>query len=602
MFVYPARDGTPLPAVFTKFADGPAEPATRSPPSEIGGHRDEWIDEWTRTCCGDAVTARRRSRRAARGRCRSRSSRCSSLYPVVAILGRGPRPARHARPRAARATSLDRPDTARDVLWFTVWQAALSTVLTLARRAPGRVRARAVRASRPHAGARARDRAVRAADGRGRPRSGAVRSRPSGVARLDSARSCSRTSSSTSRSSCGVGGLWRTSTRTRRRPPACSARAGGGRSATVTLPALRPRIVAAASIVFLFCFTSFGVILRARRPTLRDPRDRDLPPDRAAPRPAARGRARRSCSSSRSSCCCGSRGRFERRAAVPRRLRAAREVEHRPRALGDRALLATQPRGDGGAARAPARRAGRPLARPRRSGFVAYYRALAPRAGQHAVRAAARRDLELAARTRSIATVIARRGRRLAACGRVTRRRRVGARLDGVLVLPLGVSAVTVGFGFLIALDKPPLDLRDSQWLVPLAQALVAMPFVVPHRCAGAARDRPAPARGRGGARRAHRRGSGARSTCPIAARAAARRGRVRVRDLAGRVRRDGVHRAARHPDAADRRSTGCSASPATLNFGAAMAASVDPDGADRGGDARRRSRACRVGDRSGEF
>jgi thiamine transport system permease protein len=38
---------------------------------------------------------------------------------------------------------------------------------------------------------------------------------------------------------------------------------------------------------------------------------------------------------------------------------------------------------------------------------------------------------------------------------------------------------VTVGFGFLIALDHPPVDLRGSWWLVPIAQALVAVPFVV---------------------------------------------------------------------------------------------------------------------------
>ncbi|REK88412.1 iron ABC transporter permease [Streptomyces inhibens] len=50
---------------------------------------------------------------------------------------------------------------------------------------------------------------------------------------------------------------------------------------------------------------------------------------------------------------------------------------------------------------------------------------------------------------------------------------------DVLLMLPLGVSAVTVGFGFLITLDKPPLDLRSSWWLVPLAQALVGVPFVV---------------------------------------------------------------------------------------------------------------------------
>jgi thiamine transport system permease protein len=51
--------------------------------------------------------------------------------------------------------------------------------------------------------------------------------------------------------------------------------------------------------------------------------------------------------------------------------------------------------------------------------------------------------------------------------------------LDGLFMLPLGVSAVTLGFGFLITLDEPPLDLRDSPLLIPLAQALVALPLVV---------------------------------------------------------------------------------------------------------------------------
>lgn len=55
---------------------------------------------------------------------------------------------------------------------------------------------------------------------------------------------------------------------------------------------------------------------------------------------------------------------------------------------------------------------------------------------------------------------------------------RLARGLDAALLLPLGTSAVTVGFGFLIALDRP-IDLRASPWLVPLAQALVALPFVV---------------------------------------------------------------------------------------------------------------------------
>jgi thiamine transport system permease protein len=51
--------------------------------------------------------------------------------------------------------------------------------------------------------------------------------------------------------------------------------------------------------------------------------------------------------------------------------------------------------------------------------------------------------------------------------------------LDAVFMLPLGVSAVTLGFGFLVTLDRPPLDLRSSALLVPIAQAMVALPLVV---------------------------------------------------------------------------------------------------------------------------
>jgi thiamine transport system permease protein len=50
---------------------------------------------------------------------------------------------------------------------------------------------------------------------------------------------------------------------------------------------------------------------------------------------------------------------------------------------------------------------------------------------------------------------------------------------DPLIMLPLGTSAVTLGLGFLISLDKPPLDLRASPVLVPLAHTLVAFPFVV---------------------------------------------------------------------------------------------------------------------------
>ncbi len=46
-------------------------------------------------------------------------------------------------------------------------------------------------------------------------------------------------------------------------------------------------------------------------------------------------------------------------------------------------------------------------------------------------------------------------------------------------MLPLGTSAVTLGLGFIVALNRPPLDLRASPILIPIAHALVALPFVV---------------------------------------------------------------------------------------------------------------------------
>ena len=51
--------------------------------------------------------------------------------------------------------------------------------------------------------------------------------------------------------------------------------------------------------------------------------------------------------------------------------------------------------------------------------------------------------------------------------------------LDPLLMLPIGTSAVTLGLGFLLALDSPPLDLRASPLLIPLAHSLVALPFVI---------------------------------------------------------------------------------------------------------------------------
>ncbi len=50
---------------------------------------------------------------------------------------------------------------------------------------------------------------------------------------------------------------------------------------------------------------------------------------------------------------------------------------------------------------------------------------------------------------------------------------------DPIFMLPLSTSAVTLGFGIIITLDKPPLNLRTSIFLIPIAHALVGFPFVV---------------------------------------------------------------------------------------------------------------------------
>jgi thiamine transport system permease protein len=58
-------------------------------------------------------------------------------------------------------------------------------------------------------------------------------------------------------------------------------------------------------------------------------------------------------------------------------------------------------------------------------------------------------------------------------------RSKTAAFLDPLFMLPLSTSAVTLGFGFIIALDEPPLNLRTSLILPAIAHALVAFPFVI---------------------------------------------------------------------------------------------------------------------------
>ncbi len=51
--------------------------------------------------------------------------------------------------------------------------------------------------------------------------------------------------------------------------------------------------------------------------------------------------------------------------------------------------------------------------------------------------------------------------------------------VEFLAILPLAVSAVVLGFGFLLGLDTPPLALRTWWGLVPIAHTLVALPLVL---------------------------------------------------------------------------------------------------------------------------
>ena len=50
---------------------------------------------------------------------------------------------------------------------------------------------------------------------------------------------------------------------------------------------------------------------------------------------------------------------------------------------------------------------------------------------------------------------------------------------DSLLMLPIAASAVTLGLGYVISFGRPPIDLRSSIIILPIVHAVVAMPFVL---------------------------------------------------------------------------------------------------------------------------
>ncbi|WP_353944979.1 iron ABC transporter permease [Streptomyces sp. HUAS MG91] len=274
-----------------------------------------------------------------------------------------------------------------------------------------------------------------------------------------------------------VGGLW---AQLDPRQEEAARMLGASRLAAwrkVTLPALGPAVAAAALMVFLFTFTSFGVVQILGGPgfsTLEVEIYRqtaqifDLPTAAVLTlvQFAAVGLI------------LAVHAWTVRRRESALRLVDASQTARRPRGAGQWALL-------GGVLASVVVLVLLPLgvlvlrSLDTADGFgFGYYRALLSADGGTFLVPpinAIGNSLEYALAATAIALLIG----GLAAAALTRRAGRLVRGFDALLMLPLGVSAVTVGFGFLITLDKPPLDLRASWILVPLAQALVGVPFVV---------------------------------------------------------------------------------------------------------------------------
>ncbi|MEU0739498.1 iron ABC transporter permease [Streptomyces sp. NPDC006134] len=272
-----------------------------------------------------------------------------------------------------------------------------------------------------------------------------------------------------------VGGLW---AQLDPRQEEAARMLGASRPAawrTVTLPALAPAVAAAALMVFLFTFTSFGIVQILGGPAFAT-LEVEIYRQTADVFDLSTAAVLTMIQFVAVGAILAVHAWSVRRRETALRLVDASLTARRPRGAGQWALLA-------GVLATVAVLLVLPLAvlveRSLDAPGFGYYRALTSADGGtflvppiEAIGA----SLQYAVAATALAVVIG----GLAATA-LTRRDagRLVRGFDALLMLPLGVSAVTVGFGFLIALDEPPLDLRSSWILVPLAQALVGVPFVV---------------------------------------------------------------------------------------------------------------------------
>ncbi len=273
-----------------------------------------------------------------------------------------------------------------------------------------------------------------------------------------------------------VGGLW---AHLDPRLEEAARMLGAGRWKTfrsVTLPLLRPAIAAASSIIFLFTFTSFGVILvlgNLEFRTIEIEIWRQTVSFLNLPVAAALSLLQLVAVS----LILVAYSRYQEKRAVEQTLAPAATTARRPQNRREWSVVASVLTSTAVLLGAPLIVLVERSLRFSGTWSLSGFRSLTDQTESPLFVPATEaigNSLGFAVLTMAIALLIG----ILAATVIARRRGAIGRGFDLLLMLPLGTSAVTIGFGFLVAFDTP-IDLRTSPMLIPLAHSLIAIPFVV---------------------------------------------------------------------------------------------------------------------------